>query len=154
MAPTKKKQNKGGVLAAEIGAGVLAAAAAGAGYYFYGAKGAKKHRQAASSWAKGMKTRVVKDAKAVAKLDKKVMGAIVDRAATAYVTARNVKREDVMAAAKELKANWQEIQKELGTAAKKGARSVSKPVKKAAKKVTKKSAPKKAAKKNVTKKKK
>ncbi len=43
-----KKTNKGKI-AAEIGAGLLAAgAAAAAGYYLYGSKNAKKHRKTAA----------------------------------------------------------------------------------------------------------
>lgn len=147
---TGSKKGKGGVLAAEIGAGVLAAAAAGAGYYFYGAKGAKKHRQAAAAWAKGLRSNVVKEAKKVQKLNKKVVGSIVDNASKAYSTAKNVKREDLIAAANELKANWQVLEAELQTAAKKSAKTMVKPVKKAAKAA--KAATKKVAKK-VTKKK-
>jgi uncharacterized protein HemX len=62
---TKKGQSNA-MIAAEIGAGVVAAAgAAAAGYYFYGDKKAKKHRQAAAKWAKGMKADVIKEAKKV-----------------------------------------------------------------------------------------
>ena len=170
-----KKKSNSGILAAEIGAGVLAAAAAGAGYYFYGAKGAKKHRHAASKWAVGMKKEVVKEAKKVKKLDQKAMTAIIDSAAIAYKGARNVSSTDIAQAAKELKQNWKVIAAELSTAGKqagsaakkaaktatssarravsKGKRTVKKtvkkakkPAKKASKKVAKKTS-KKAAKK-------
>ncbi len=147
MAVKKKETKKsgGGMLAAEIGAGVLAAAAAGAGYYFYGTKGSKKHRAAAAKWAKDLKTSVIKEAKKIDKLDRKVIGVIVDRATKSYETVKNVKRDDLMEAAKELKANWKEIQAELQSSGKKGVKSVVAPVKKAAKTADKKAATKKAA---------
>ncbi|MDR3547671.1 MAG: hypothetical protein P4M11_05290 [Candidatus Pacebacteria bacterium] len=155
MAKKQSSANRG-VVAAEIGAGVLAAAAAGAGYYFYGAKGAKKHREAASKWAKDMKNEVVKEAKKVKKLDQKVMTTIVDRATRTYQGAKNVKREDLVRAANELKKNWKTIAAELamvakqsGNAAKQAAKTATvsarraaskKPVKKVAKKASKKTA--------------
>lgn len=148
---TKKSAKKGksskAVLAAEIGAGVVAAgAAAAAGYYFYGDKKAKKHRQAASAWAKGMKAQVVKEAKKVKNIDQKTMAAIVDSAAAAYMGARSVNSADVKQAAAELKKHWMVIQKEVAAEG----RSVKKAVKKAAKKGAKKAA-KKSTKKGVKK---
>ncbi len=133
------------MLAAEIGAGVLAAAAAGAGYYFYGAKGAKKHRAAAAKWTKDLKNTVVKEAKKIDKFDKKAVAMIVDRAAKTYETARNVRKEDLLEAAKELKANWQELQAEVQKTAKKSEKSAAMPVKKAAKTAAKKAPAKKSA---------
>ncbi|MDB5237556.1 MAG: hypothetical protein JWL88_658 [Parcubacteria group bacterium] len=149
----KKSAKKGqgnGMLAAEIGAGVVAAgAAAAAGYYFYGDKKAKKHRQAASKWAKGMKAQVVKEAKKVEKMDKKVIAAIIDNAAAAYQGVRSVDAEDVRRAAAELKQNWEMIQTEAAAAGRAAKKSVKKATKKApAKKTVKKAAPKKAAKKS------
>lgn len=157
---TKKTAKKGkqsdAMIAAEIGAGVLAVgAAAAAGYYFYGDKKAKKHRQAASKWAKGMKAQVVKEAKKVQKLDKKVIATIVDGAAAAYAGGRSVNAADVMSAASELKQNWEMIQKEAAAAGRIAKKTVkkaaNKPAKKAAKKAVKKAAPKKVAKKTAKK---
>ena len=167
-----KKKSNNGLVAAEIGAGVLAAAAAGAGYYFYGAKGAKKHRHAASKWTQDMKKEVIKEAKKVRKIDQKTMAMIVDRASKAYQGARNVSKEDLSRAGKELKQNWKVIAAELAMAAaqsgkavkkatktatssarravskgKKTVKKVTKKAKKTSKKVAKKSAPKKASKK-------
>lgn len=135
----KKGKNSKAVLAAEIGAGVVAAgAAAAAGYYFYGDKNAKKHRQAASAWAKGMKAQVVKEAKKVKKLDQKTMAAIVDSAAMAYAGARSVNAADVKLAAAELKKHWQVIQKEVASEGRSVKKAVKKAVKKGAKKAAKK----------------
>lgn len=151
----KGKKQSNAMLAAEIGAGVLAAgAAAGAAYYFYGDKKAKKHRQAAAKWAKGMKAQVIKEAKVVAKLDQKAMAAIVDKAAAAYAGVRSVDANDLRQAAAELKRNWKEIEREVASArskakstGKKVAKKATKAVNKAAKAVVKKTTPKKAAKK-------
>jgi DNA-binding protein HU-beta len=176
MAQAKKgkKGNNDAMVAAEIGAGILAAAgAAAAGFYYYGGKEAAKHRRKTAKWANDMKNQVVKEAKkqakVVAKLDKQAMAVIVDRASKAYEGVRNVKPEDLMAAANELKQNWQIIEAELASAAKKGgkvaatvakqsgkavkkaAKTATKSASKTAKKVVKKAAPKKAAKKSAKK---
>lgn len=147
----KKKGNDGAMIAAEIGAGILAAAAAG--YYFYASKDATKNRKKTAKWANEMKDKVVKEAKkemkVAAKLDKKAVAIIVDRATKAYEGARNIKREDLLLAANELKQNWKEIEAELSAAAQKGVSAAKKSgsaVKKAAKTATKsarKTAPKK-----------
>src|ERR1700756_3150160 len=120
----KKNKGNGAVVAAEVGAGILAAAgAAAAGYYFYASKDAAKNRKKTAKWASEMKDKVVKEAKkelkVAAKLDKQAMAVIIDRATKAYEGARNVKREDLMLAARELKQNWKEIEAELNKAAKK-----------------------------------
>ncbi len=126
MAQAKKKSsNHDAVVAAEIGAGILAAAgAAAAGYYYYGSKKADTHRRKTAKWAGEMKDKVVKEAKkqikVAAKLDKAAMAVIVDNAAKAYAGARNVKREELLAAANELKQNWKLIEAELASAARKG----------------------------------
>ncbi len=151
MAQKKKaarKKGHTGEMAAGIGAGVLAAAAAaGAGYYFYGSRDASKHRRKAAKWADHMKKEVVKEAKVLRKLDQKAIALIVDRAAKSYEGMRNVKREDLMLAAHELKQNWKEIEKELKDAAGKSGKAVKKAAKTATRssrrKVAKKSSPKK-----------
>ena len=131
---TKKATKKGQsntAIALEVGAGVLAAAAAaGAGYYFYGDKKAKKHRQAASKWAKDMKAKVLKEAKALKKLDQKAIGVIVANTASAYETVRGVDKQDVKRAAAELKKNWKEIEREVSAVSKKAKPAVKKAVKK------------------------
>lgn len=136
-APAKKKLSP--LQQAEIGAGVLAAVAAAgaAGYYFYGAKGAKKHRSAAAKWAKGLKNDVVREAKKLKDLDEKAMNAIVDQAAKAYKGLDDVTPGDLRAAVAELKGNWEKMKKEVRGKSKKTAKKA--PAKKAA--------PKKAAKK-------
>lgn len=140
----KKTQAKGGkkmsnLQKAEIGAGVLAAVAAAgaASYYFYGAKDAKKHRNATAKWAKGLKNDVVREAKKLKDIDEKAMAVIVDQAAKAYKGLDEVTPGDLRAAVNELKGNWESVKKELKRTVKKAA----------PKKVVKKAAPKKAVKK-------
>lgn len=113
--------------ALEIGAGVAAAAAiVGAGYYFYASPEAKKHRQAASKWATGLKRSVIKEAKKLGKLDAKSIARIVDDAAMAYEDARNLKKSDLTAAMKELKSNWKLVAAEAGAGAASAAKSAAK----------------------------
>ncbi len=130
--------------AAAAGAAALAAVAAAgvATYYFYGTKNAKKHRQAASKWATGMRKDVQKGVKALKKIDSKTVARVVDDAAAAYQGMRGVAAEDVRAAAKELKANWKQIEAEMAPSA-----SVKRAVKKAVKSVSKAPPAKKATKK-------
>ena len=138
------KKQSAGKTAAEVGAGLAAlAAAASAGYYFYGSDNAKKHRAAASKWAKGMKNDVVKEAKKLQKVSQKDIAKIVDKAAAAYATARSVNPQEVKAAAAELKKNWKRVSEEVSSRASKAVKSV----KKAAKKAAKRPAAKKSAKK-------
>lgn len=141
---TKNASKKGsGKVAAGAAAALAAAAAAGAaGYYFYGTKNAKKHRQAASAWAKGMKRDVEKGVKTLKKVDAKTVARIVDDAAAAYQGVRGVAAGDVRMAARELKSNWTRLKREMepSAAVKKTVKKATKAVKKAApkKKVTKK----------------
>lgn len=145
MASKKKGMDSDTKVALEVGAGVLAAAAAaGATYWFYGAENAKKHRKAATKWAKDMKAEVIKEAKKVQKLDQKAMTAIVNKTSAAYAGIRSVDASDLKEAAAELKKNWREIQKEISGVAKSAKKTATKAVKKVA---GKKAAPKKSAKK-------
>lgn len=142
---TKKNKASNTKTAIEVGAGALAlAAAAGAGYYFYGDKNAKKHRKAASAWAKGMKQDVVKEAKKLKRMDQKTVAAVVDKAAAAYQGVRSVDAADLRAAARELKKNWREVEREVKGAGSRAAKAVKKSASKA-RTTAKKSAPKKAA---------
>lgn len=144
-APKKASaKNIGPALAAGTAAAVAAAGAGAAAYYFYGTKNAKKHRQAASRWAKGLKTDVQKGVKNLKKVDAKAVGRVVDSAAAAYQGMRGVAESDVTLAVKELKNNWHHIAREIAPSAtvKKSVKKATSAVKKAVKKVT----PKKTAK--------
>ena len=137
-----KKSAKNLKTAVEVGAVAVAAAAAGAGYYFYGTKHAKKHRQAAAAWAKGLKKDVVKGVSSLKKIDAKAVARVVDDAAAAYQGARGVAKDDVRKAASELKKNWKLVERELAPSAavkkavKKSVKTVSKAVKRVSPKKT------------------
>jgi len=107
------KHSKAGVAGAGAAALAAAAAAGVATYYFYGTKNAKRHRQSASKWAKGMQKDVEKGVKSLKKIDSKTVARVVDDAAAAYQGMRGVAAEDVRAAAKELKSNWRRMQTEM-----------------------------------------
>lgn len=131
-----KKAAHIGRTAIGVGAGLVAAgAAAAAGYYFYGSKDAKSHRRVAVKWAGDMKKEVVKETKLLEKVSPKAFATIVDRVAKTYQQgARSVNGEDVKRAAKELKANWDLIQKEAKNTVRKGVSRAKKVAKKAVKK--------------------
>ena len=135
-----RKKTATGTKVAEV-AGAAALAAVAAGYYFYGTANAKKHRKAASTWAKGLKSDVSKKVKSLKKVDATSVAKIVDEAAKTYHSAKGASIADVHHAAKELKANWKKVHAELAP---------SKAVKKAVKSVTAKKVTK-AVKKNVKK---
>jgi hypothetical protein len=118
MAPQTKKISKG-KLAAEIGAGLIAAGAA-AGYYFYGSKKAKKHRKIAAKWANDMKKDVVTEAKKLKKVDAKSFAKVVDAVAHTYQGVRAVSPSDIKRAGAELKANLQQVRREMEQTGRKG----------------------------------
>ncbi|MDP2665334.1 MAG: hypothetical protein Q8P23_01640 [bacterium] len=118
----KAKKTSKGKMAAEIGAGLLAAgAAAAAGYYFYGSKRAKKHRKIAAKWASGMKNEVIREAKSLKKINPKDFAKVVDTVAGTYRGVRSINAADLKRAANELKANWKMVEREIGTTGRKSA---------------------------------
>jgi hypothetical protein len=104
-----KNRNSTGCIVGEMGAAALAAAAASAGYYFYGSDDAKKHRKAATKWAEGLRTDVMKQTKKIKTLDAKTVAAIVDQATAAYKKMGKADAAELARAAGELKANWQRV---------------------------------------------
>jgi|ERR1035437_3548832 Ribonuclease G/E len=137
-----KKMTNAKKTAIEVGAGLAAAGAAvaAAGYYFYGSTGAKKHRKIAAKWATDMKKEVIKEAKKLEVASPKAFANIVDHVAKTYQAARNVDATEVKRAAKELKENWDSVQKETKRTVRKGVSRAKTVVKKAVKKVVKKAA--------------
>lgn len=146
---TTPKKTSNVVKGVEAGAALAAVAGAAAGYYFYGTQNAKKHRSAASAWAKGMKADVHKQVKSLKNIDAKSVAKIVDQASKSYQSAKGASTVDVALAAKELKANWKTIKAELAPS-KKAVATVKKAVKKV-EKATSKKAVKKAVQKAVKK---
>lgn len=128
----KAKKTKRGKVAAEIGAGLLAAgAAAAAGYYFYGSKSAAKHRKVAAKWAGDMKKEVIREAKRLEKVSPQNFAKVVDAVAKTYQGARSINAADLKRAAAELKANWKLVQGEVEKSGKKAVKKVKKVAKKA-----------------------
>jgi hypothetical protein len=135
------KNGKGGITAAEVGAGIAAVgAAAAAGYYFYASKDAKKHRREAAKWAGGFKDEVIREAKRMGDLDARSVARAVDSAVLTYEGLRGIDRSELARAARELKANWERVQSDVMKAGKRGATRAKRSVKKAAKKAGKKAA--------------
>jgi uncharacterized protein HemX len=99
--------------ALEVGAALAAAGAAAATYYFYGDKSAKKHRQAATKWAKGIKADVLNEASKLKKLDRAAVTAIVNQATEAYQQIKTIDKKDLKTAAAELKKNWRMVEAEI-----------------------------------------
>ncbi|MHB8860603.1 MAG: hypothetical protein ACYC48_02610 [Minisyncoccota bacterium] len=131
------KKMSAGKIALEVGAGLAAAGAAAAtGYFFYGSKDAKKNRKIAAKWATDMKKEVLKEAKRLENATPKAFAAMVDSVAKTYQSARSVDAADMKRAAKELKENWEMVQRE----AKRTARKSIARAKTSAKKVVKKAA--------------
>ncbi|MDO8593445.1 MAG: hypothetical protein Q7R59_00915 [bacterium] len=125
----KAKKTSKGKVAAEIGAGLLAAgAAAAAGYYFYGSKSAAKHRKVAAKWAGDMKKEVIREAKRLERMNSNDFAKIVDAAARTYSGVRSINAADLKRAVNELKSNWKLVQREVQ---KGGKKTVKKIVKKA-----------------------
>ncbi len=96
-----------------VGALAAAAAAAAAGYYFYASEDAPKNRRIAAKWARDMKNDIAKQAKKVKDLDRTQMMALIDGAAAAYKTARDIDPKELSRARKELRDNWQDLIAEL-----------------------------------------
>lgn len=91
---------------------LLAAGAAAAGYYFYKSTDAKKHRKIAAAWARDFKKEVEKRAGEFEKIGRAAVSTAVDQAVAAY-RRRGEYRDEIMDAARELKQNWQALQKEI-----------------------------------------
>jgi hypothetical protein len=121
-----------------LGAAALATAAAGAaaGYYFYVSKDAKANRKIAAAWARDMKQDVVREAKKVGSLRRADVIKLVDKAASAYQSARSVDPKELRRAANELRANWEEVIREARGGISKTAARTKRAAKKAAKKTT------------------
>jgi hypothetical protein len=133
MKKTTKKSVKKGI---EIGGAVTAAVlAAAAGAYFLSDK---KNRTKAKAWVSSAKKEIAAKAKVAKKLGKEQYNAIVDEVVKHYGPLENLTAKDVITAAKQLKAEWANIQKHAKTLVKPVAKKVA--VRKPAKKATAKKA--------------
>jgi hypothetical protein len=107
---TKKKTGKsmGSKTAWEIGAGITAATiAAAAGAYLLSDK---KTRTKAKKWAMAARKEVAKNAKVAKKLGQKEYGRIVEQAVKRYGSMEKMTGAEMLAAARELKGEWKQIQ--------------------------------------------
>ncbi len=96
-----------------LGAGVATASAAAAlGYYFYGSDKAKKHRKLAAAWATSLKREVVKETKRLREVSPEIFASVVDQAVQTYRDARGIDATELERAARELKQNWKQVQRE------------------------------------------
>jgi hypothetical protein len=130
---TKKKV--GNAKAWEIGGAITAATlAAAAGAYLLTNK---KTKTKAKAWVVNAKKEVVKHAKTAKKLGKVEYDRFVDQAVKQYGALENITAKDVVNAAKDLKAEWSNIQQH--------AQKIVKTVKSVKKSATKKPAARKAA---------
>jgi len=102
------------------GMGALVAAAAGA-YYLYGTKvGAKKRRQM-RSWALKAKGELMEKLEKMEHVSQKTYQNAVNEVAKRYAVMKNIDTKEVEKLAKDLKKQWQNIQKEIEREAKKAA---------------------------------
>lgn len=153
MAAKKRKAAKkksGGSGALKIAA--LTAATAAGVYFLYGSKDAKKNRKKAEDWAMKAKGEVLGQITKAKSLKEEDYKRMVDTVTNKYKKLKTTKNKDVEALAREMKAQWKQINKQAAkkmTTVKKVAKKTAKKVgvKKAAKKAPKKAAKRKAKKK-------
>lgn len=123
-----------------VGAGVLTAAAvAGAAAYLLADNPAvKKGKAKAKAWVEQAKKEVVKNAKVARKLGAKEYAYLVDQAVMRYGSLKDASGPEILAAAKELKGEWDRIQKQAMkmSSKKKTAPKAKKTVRKGAKRKT------------------
>ena len=133
----KRKKTKRKSVEAKVGlgaalAGAAVAAAAGA-YYLYGPSG-KKHQRQVKGWMLKAKGEILERAEKLKEIDVRAYHSLVDEVSKKYKKLKHVNGQDVARLARELKAHWVNIEKDL----EKKARSGKKVVKKVARKVIKK----------------
>ena len=133
----KKKKAKRKSVGVKVGlsavlAGAAVAATAGA-YYLYGPSG-KKHQKQVKGWMLKAKGEILERAEKLKEIDVRTYHSLVDEVSKKYKKLKHVNGQDVARLARELKAHWVNIEKDL----EKKARSGKKVVKKVARKVIKK----------------
>lgn len=116
--------------------GAAVAAAAGA-YYLYGPKG-KQHRTKIKSWTLKAQAEVMDRVEKLKEVDREALNKIVDMVADKYKKAQGTSTAEVVAFAKDIKGQWDHIEKEFKKGAKKGSSAVRKATKKKSKKPAKK----------------
>jgi len=120
----KKKTKK---LAAEVGAGVITAAAlAGAAAYFLAnTKEGKKQRAKAKVWVAQARREVVRNVRAARKMSQADYMRLADMAAKRYGKLQHASGAEMIAAAREMKAEWKNIRRHAEKIAKKSVKKSS-----------------------------
>lgn len=124
---------------AAIGVGLTAAAVAAAGAYFlYGSPNAAKNRKTVKSWMLKAKAEVLEQLEKAEKMTEAEFNDLVDMVGKTYSTVQGATKGEIAHFKKEMKDNWQKLQK--SSVVKKAKKSAKKTTAKKAKKVAKKSA--------------
>ena len=118
----KKKTKR---LAAEVGAGVVTAAAlAVAATYFLGnSKMAKKGKARAKAWVAQARREVLRNVRAARRVSQADYMRLADMAAKRYGSMQHANAGEIMAAAREMKAEWKKIRNHAEKIAKNAERS-------------------------------
>ena len=137
----KKKKAKRKSVGVKVGlsavlAGAAVAATAGA-YYLYGPSG-KKHQKQVKGWMLKAKGEILERAEKLKEIDVRTYHSLVDEVSKKYKKLKHVNGQDVARLARELKAYWANIEKDLEKKARSGKRVVKKVARKVARKVVKK----------------
>ena len=111
------------------GAAVAAAAAAAAAFYLYGPKG-KQHRKKVRSWSLKAQGEVMERVEKLKNVDKQTYDKIVDQVAAKYKKGKTVAASEMASFAKEVKSQWDHVEKEFKKGAAKGKKAVKKATKK------------------------
>lgn len=109
---TKSRSRGGGKVGAFL-AGATAATAAGA-YFLYGPKGAKR-RQKINSWTLKAKGDVLSKLENAKNVTEERYHDIVDQTISKYSKTKSVTKEEAEKLAKELKAHWKRIKRDVGS---------------------------------------
>lgn len=109
----KRTSHKGG---AALGVG-LALAAAGL-LFFYGKRGAK-NRKKVQTWAVKARKEVLTQLKRLPKIDRRAYNKAIDQVSRRYRVLKDVGGKEAAALARELKAHWGMISREMKAGAKK-----------------------------------
>jgi hypothetical protein len=97
-----------------IGAGIAAVAAAAAGTYFlYGTKKGAKARKQIKGWTLKAKGEILERMESMKDISEESYKKVIDEVGAKYKAVKNIDGKDLEAFAKELKAHWKDIKKEI-----------------------------------------
>ena len=110
VAKTPAKKMKSG-MGMKVGVGVAAGVAAAiAGAYLMYAKSAEPHRKQVKAWAVKARKDVAREVGKLKNLSASQYAEIIDKAMQRYATLKEASAPEILAAAKEMKAEWRNIQ--------------------------------------------